>query len=795
MLKNTELKGTKAETLLSLSQQGFPVPKVYYFDVHSWNQKRTSVLSDIETLFNNTNELAIRSSAKAEDTAETSMAGAFHSVLNVDSNNSNKIEEAIKEVIASFDDAADNQVLIQPMINNVLMSGVVMTKVLDDGSPYYVINFDDKTGKTDTVTSGNSINKTVYVYNGVNDSDFDSKLLLQVLKLVRKLENFFLDTPLDIEYAIDANQTIYLLQVRRITTSKYWNANINKLVSNRIGYLREYIKCLMTPRTSLYGKKTLLGIMPDWNPAEMIGVVPHPLAMSLYRELITKRAWSIAREKMGYRIMPHVELMVSLFGRTYIDVRNSMNSFMPSGLSDEISEKLLNAYLNRLEKNPHLHDKIEFEVVFTAFDFEFDDKYFKRYEGLLTEEEYLVFRSSIKSLTKNAILETHQNTLQKALGDIERLKKIQSCEIFNSLNDPFAIADRINTMLSECIKYGTIPFSIVARHGFIAELLLRSSVNVGAISDDRLSDFRKSVRTIAGKMSEDFYKVSKNIITKTEFLNQYGHLRPSSYDVLSPRYCDRKDIFEGNPQMPNDIIPFELTTEERSRVNILLLSNGFDGINADNLFQYAATAIKGREYAKFVFTKHLSDILEYIARWGVLQGFERQDVSMLTINDVLDALFSPLADDAKEFYKRKIERSQERYDVASSFKLNYLIRSPRDVNVVPMQRSSANFVGNKHIEENIVFLNPYNKSNPELYGKIVCIEGADPGYDWIFARNIAGLVTKYGGANSHMAIRCAELDIPAAIGCGEQPFDRIVKAGKCFLDCKGKRLEPISLIS
>ena len=110
-----------------------------------------------------------------------------------------------------------------------------------------------------------------------------------------------------------------------------------------------------------------------------------------------------------------------------------------------------------------------------------------------------------------------------------------------------------------------------------------------------------------------------------------------------------------------------------------------------------------------------------------------------------------------------------------------------------MQRSSPNFIGNKRIESEIVELNPHLKEVPSLDNKIVCIVGADPGYDWIFTRNIAGLITKYGGANSHMAIRCAEYDLPAAIGCGDQPFQKILKARKVLLDCQGKRLEPISI--
>ena len=78
-----------------------------------------------------------------------------------------------------------------------------------------------------------------------------------------------------------------------------------------------------------------------------------------------------------------------------------------------------------------------------------------------------------------------------------------------------------------------------------------------------------------------------------------------------------------------------------------------------------------------------------------------------------------------------------------------------------------------------------------MAGRIVIIERADPGFDWIFTQNIAGLVTKFGGANSHMAIRCAELDLPAAIGCGEQIFDRLLRASAIELDCSKGIVEPI----
>jgi len=790
MYNNNILKGTKAEVLKNLSALGFPVPEVFYFRVKEWVMNPDDILADIQSKYHNHNKLAIRSSAQAEDTSDASMAGAFESFLNIKTRNMDDIKQAINCVIDSFDDNPQNHVLVQPMVENVAMSGVVMTKVLDDGSPYYVVNFDDSTGRTDTVTSGSAINKTVYIYNGVKDEYFDSPYLLIVLSLVKKIELAIPNIPLDIEYAVDKDKVISLLQARRITTVNKWNDEINSLVSSRMSFLEDYLRRLMERRPGIFGSTTLLGIMPDWNPAEMIGVVPHPLSMSLYRELITKSSWRIAREEMGYRKLPNVELMVSVYGRAYIDVRNSINSFLPAGISPEICEKLTNAYLNRLENNPHLHDKIEFDIVLTAYDFSYDEVYAQRYPGLLSREEYLKYKGALRALTSKAIEDSDKSSLNIALSKIDKLAITQK-ENVEVGDDPFSLADHINTLKHECIKYGTIPFSIIARHGFIAETLLRSAVKMGGISQQRIDAFKKSVKTIASEMSKDYEKVCSRTISVADFNESYGHLRPSSYDIMSPTYRDRKDLFSGEPQKHVKPGSFKLSSKERKNIGIMLLEHGFDSISADDLFLHAKKSIVGREYAKFIFTKHLSDIIEKIAKWGRYIGFNRAEMSMLTFKDIQKVLLSPLTNGTKEYYRAKIELSESDFKLASSFKLSYLIRSVKDIYIAPMQRSAANYVGNKRIERPVVVLRPYQKDEPAMEDKIVCIEGADPGYDWIFTRNIAGLITKYGGANSHMAIRCAEYDIPAAIGCGEQPFDKISNSKKVILDCKGKKIEPI----
>ena len=787
--QNIEM-GTKAETLYRLSEVGYRIPPLHYFTVEEWNDSKSNILSTIKNLFNSNTKVAVRSSSLAEDTEKYSMAGAFDSYLDVDTKN-HDLNEAIDKVIQSFDKSLQNQVLIQEMVDQVIMSGVVMTKVLDDGSPYYVINYDDTTGKTDSVTSGNSINKTVYIYNGVKDKDFDSKLLLMVLHLVRSLEKTFNDIPIDIEFAISKSEEIKLLQVRKITTTSNWDKSIHKQVSSRIDFLKPFIQTLMKRRIDIYGEKTLLGIMPDWNPAEMIGIVPQPLATSLYRELITKRVWSRAREIMGYRKMPNVDLMVSLFGRPYIDVRNSINSFIPAGLNEKISEKMVNAYIQRLDCDPHLHDKIEFDIVLTNYDFNIDEKFNKWYNGILNKGEERKYKDSLRILTMNAIKGHNSNTLEDSLARIDRLKGLQ--KHFRNIHkgEIMFVIDEIKTLLEECIKYGTIPFSILARHGFIAESLLRSLVEVEAIKEERISLFKKSFKTVAGDMSRDLYKMKRGGMGVDEFFSLYGHLRPSSYDILSPKYSERKGIFDGDYIKPVKLDKFKLSSYENKLIQKILDDHKFINIIPQDIFDYAKKAIVGREYAKFIFTVHLSRILEIISYWGRHFNLEREEMSLLSINNILEVPYEPLHDKYEEYFMKIIELKRENLKIASSFKLSYLIRSTKDIHIVPVQRSLPNFIGNCRVEGEIVFLSPHSHEVPNLDNKIVCIEGADPGYDWIFTKNILGLITKYGGVNSHMAIRCAELGIPAAIGCGDQPIDRVLKSKYCILDCQKENLLPI----
>ena len=58
-------------------------------------------------------------------------------------------------------------------------------------------------------------------------------------------------------------------------------------------------------------------------------------------------------------------------------------------------------------------------------------------------------------------------------------------------------------------------------------------------------------------------------------------------------------------------------------------------------------------------------------------------------------------------------------------------------------------------------------------------------------KNIKGLITRYGGANSHMSIRCAELSITSAIGVGDKKFEEIILEKKIEVDPINQKINKI----
>lgn len=783
--------GTKAETLFNLKAlvTEAQVPEMYFFARDQWAVEKSAILDGIYQNFGNVT-LAVRSSGLNEDGAYSSMAGAFLSNLNVHGENRDELTLAIEQVLQSMSGNPRDQVLVQPMIQDIEVSGVIMTFDMVNGAPYFCIDFDDESGRTDVVTSGNGVHKSLFVYRDADSGLIRSPRVALFLGLARELESICKCAALDIEFGMNKAGQLFLFQVRRIALARHWHPVTERRVKRQLAHVEDYIRNCSKRRDAILGERTILAIMPDWNPAEIIGTTPKPLAASLYRELITKSVWHRARAHMGYRALDSAELMVLINSHPYIDVRNSFNSFLPASIPESVGERLVNAWLDRLEAFPEFHDKVEFEIVPTCMDFCFVEDFKARYPALLNDDEFDIYRNALTTLTRNCLESRPDNTLDLALKSTEYLHHLA----VDKLNDEgYVHLARAEFLLTQCQKLGTFSFAVVARHAFIAEALLRSAVRRGALSNQRLTEFKRSIQTITGSMLEEYAQVCSGQLSRLSFFNKYGHLRPGTYEVTSLRYDERDDLFADAMDLPiNASRPeFRLSDVESVAIDALLQEVGFASVGAEMLLNYAEKAIAAREYVKFVFTRSLSDALSEIVRWGESYGLSRDDISYLEWPQIQKSLSHPVMDDVDRYYLDIADASRSMMSAAHAFRLGHIVYSVQDIYVATLNRSVPNFIGLGAASGRVFQLEANTPTTVNIKDCIICIENADPGFDWIFTKAPKALITRYGGANSHMAVRCAELGLPAAIGCGDQIFQRMIQAESVELNCADKVLRPL----
>ena len=761
--------GTKAETLgklMPLLTKALLCEQII-LTVKEWRHSEPEIVNRIVERFGD-GPLAIRSSSAEEDGAETSNAGRFESVTNV-APQADAVRGAVNHVIQSYDRITDDQqVLIQPMIENVELAGVVLTRDLDTGSPYYVIDYDDYTGRTDTVTSG-AVSKMVLVHRS-NPDALHSPRMRAIIDAIREIEQIIGSEQLDIEFCVSPELDVYILQVRPLAAERRWQKLEDARMNDAIAEVRREVRDLQQPQPGIGGATTIFGEMPDWNPAEMIGTTPRRLAESLYRRLITDRVWAIARSEMGYRDVRR-PLMQTFAGRPYIDVRASLNSFLPGTIANGLADRIVNIGLARLAEFPQHHDKIEFEIAITCRDLEFDRAIDRYTDAGLSRSEAANWKDALTELTARH--------LQSGTEGIEKLAERPRRLLHEP--EPPSGSDRltqIRTLLARTADDGTLPFAILARHAFIGMSFLRSLVSTGIFSAKDAESFMLGISTVATDVVNAMASVTAGQQSQEEFLARYGHLRPGTYDILSWRYDERPALYLGHnireiPAHP----PFRLGAAKGRAIDAALAEAGI-GTGADGLLSYISASLSAREEAKFAFTRGISDALSLVSSWAEEHGLSREDVSHLSIGEILEERRGP-----REL-EDHVTRGKSAHILARALRFPHMIVEPDDLDVVRPLRGQPTFITNKSVTAKGVALS--RNEVVDLNGSIVLIESADPGYDWIFSHNIAGLITKHGGTNSHMAIRCAEFGLPAAIGCGERLFRELCEGGVIELNAANR---------
>ncbi len=768
--------GSKADTLHGLSAQirSATILPAEVVTLGAWRDNRRQMVNRI---FRNewaAAPMIVRSSALGEDGADASHAGEYLSVLNVEGPRA--LELAVEQVYASYgDDHTDHQVLIQPMLRDVVASGVAFSYDPNTGAPYIVLNFSEE-GDTEFITSGTSNDHRTLIISR-SAEQVDDPIGEKVAALLKEVERLTGNDRLDIEFAIDRKGALFLLQARPLVENGARGVDIQQH-NIMLGAVARRVAERAKPHPYLFGRRTVFGVMPDWNPAEIIGLRPKPLALSLYRELVTDSIWAYQRHNYGYRNLRSFPLLCDFYGMPFIDVRVSFNSFIPNDVPDDLAERLANYYIDALCERPSLHDKVEFEILFSCYTLDLPERLRELTAYGFSENDRLVLEESLRHLTNRIIAD--DGLWRKDLAKIETLQR--RYETICAKQDD-AIS-QVYWLLEDCKRYGTLPFAGLARAGFIAMQLLRSLVTAGALSEEDYQAFLSSLTTVSGEIAADFQN-----LTKSAFLHRYGHLRPGTYDICSPRYDAAPDTyFRWDEQADGARAShpaFALTLQQMNEISALLKEHNLSH-NVVGLFNFLKAGIEGREKAKFHFTRNLSDAMEIFAEVGARHGFTREDLAFANIQAVHE-LYGTV-NDPKDVLGRAIESGRAQYEKTKALILPSLITGADDVWQMEMGADEPNFITQRSIQANTVA--PDNFAG--LDGAIVMLPNADPGFDWLFSHKIGGLITAYGGVNSHMAIRAGELQIPAVIGAGESNFERWSGAKTLRIDCANRKVDVIA---
>ncbi len=768
--------GTKSETLARLEPrvQRSHIGKQVSFTCGQWRENSKDVLQEITQVFSGAN-LIVRSSSKAEDGWFSSNAGGFESLLNVNGEDQSAIYEAIEVVIASYGERGDDQdqVLVQQFLANVRAAGVVFTCSLETGAPYYRFNFDDKTQSTESVTAGtNGDLRTVIVSRFATEHlNKVEPALVPVLDAVVELEELLGFDKLDAEFAVDNFGIVHIFQVRPIAVDhSEYEVPMTEIKASLL-QAQKVFRTMQAPSPFILGKKTVFANMPDWNPAEIIGVRPKPLAFSLYRQLITNDIWAQQRVEYGYRDVRPSPLISSFSGQPYVDSRASFNSFIPAALPEQAAIRLANAYINLLSDNPQHHDKVEFDVAFTIW----TPGYFKTASARLLpygvlSDDIAQLEAALKDITNQALVRLQDDT-----KDIE-LMNSRRVAITNS---KIPAIDKIFALLDDCKRFGTLAFSHAARAGFVATTLLKSFVETGVLPEERRLAFLKSFNTVAGEIERDKHAYQTGELSADALISRYGHLRPGTYEILAQAYWEDPEryLFSGAQQIPEKKKNFNFSPEETNKLDDILAELG-SSITTKELGNYLVEAIQSREHIKFEFTRNLSATLDYCVELGIGLNLPREELSFLTYGDLEDLKLNV---PSSEHLSKLIDIRKRDYTITSSIELPSLIQRNADFYCFERLTSQPNFVTANKVDAEVQILDSSQECG--ITNKIVMIPQADPGYDWLFGHGISGLITQFGGANSHMAIRAAEIGLPAAIGVGEKMYEKVSKMKQVELDC------------
>lgn len=731
--KSHTFVGSKAYVLAMMAQENLPVPAGMIIShrpesEQDWNQ--------IESWWNvqGNAPLAVRSSAFGEDSEEMSFAGQNQTFLNVKT--MDDLKKAIIACFRSIDREASQSyrqfftgakkevpmnVVLQVMVN-AKYAGVYFTVNPTRSEEGGVLEYVEGLGES--LVSGQVNPFRVYKNSTETEGLLGRDIIDHIFELGSKVEAK-LSQQIDMEWAVDDQMNVYLLQARPITSVRSQTKQDLYLQAELARINNTY------PDETWWDGQTFA----EWTGS------PSRLTFEVWKRAFAPGgAFDDSLRELGYLgftdkdYSPHESIMDRLFGRAFINM-----------------SKMVPLYFGpipyRIDPTPRPHLKFEWYKISGT--------------GVLNTPKSIWRMVAVgwnMSTNRRAWIEKSRKELVEFKHKMQRPQK---SDFYVSWKD----AELLNLWQKEVANFSRVslkwPLNLVvlieATHQSLRAVL--SSV----VGKDKVEGYLQrwmgaGLRTATYEMNRYFSRASEEPLKREFFFSRFGHRGPGELDLSHPRWEELGETAFGAGKVRVGNIHSDLDVESE----IHSLKTFKDAVLIEE-WELLKELLELREQWKMEILRPYAHIRYISLELGRRLGLG-QDIFHLTVEEVAE-LGSGSA--ALEFIKTKITRRKEELDAYKGIYLPDVLKKQEVstcFNKLDITNSSLRGIPLSHgiVRGTVCVVSDPSEVNflewPE--DAILVAPATDPGWTSLFTRS-RGIIVERGGVLSHCAILARELGLPS----------------------------------
>ena len=726
--KDHSFLGGKGFTLGLMKNAGFPVPDGLILD----SSPSEMEMNIIKTWWkeNNFQKLAVRSSAVGEDSSEQSFAGQNSTYLNIE--RESDLEAAIKNCFASINKKSSTLYREHFLGDSHGVMNVVLQIMVDPLYSGVFFSTDPRTGEKGWIAEaimglGEDLVSGKKTPLHFEENKPGSSAPFKITKLIEtglKVRDLF-GVEIDMEWAIDKNNQLFVLQSRPIT------ALTGKSESKRL--IEEEIKRLKKN----YPKDTIWdgGTFAEWSGP------PSELTFSIWKEAFSKdKAFSSALKKLGYLGIDQEltnadhSLLERIFNKGFVNI--SM-----------LAPFYFGPIPYRLKMDNHQQNKPKLSFDFKKMTFKTFAltpftmwRMFKVGMRLSTERNVWLKECTKEMLfLKDKSFRVQDATFYKDYSDEELYKSFKNevSDFYNShLLWPLLLVTLIETT-SQNLK------------AFLKGL--DSDSNIDHLLNKWMA---QGLHTVTMDMNNEYKSAVNEESKQSLFLKKFGHRGPGELELANPRWSELGEKAFLKSTAKKAVKENSATYSVEAEIDLL------------------------KTYKKEIIKKEwllLKEMLELREQWKMLLLSPYSHIRFIALeiarrNQIGDLIFWH---NFKEIEEKKFDlllakKRKTQSELSKSISLPTIVELENVENILNgkmiHQKKAIDGLalspGLSYGEVRVV-IDPDNTDTDSWPEKTILVaESTDPGWTGLFLKSEAIIVDK-GGVLSHCAIVAREMNLPA----------------------------------